>query len=291
MRVTLAPQLGVSHEIRALSTDVLEAMISVEIDDESEAPIAHLVRELIRKHSPELAAGPPQSDSPRLTADDWWLAFVWGRLDGRVEIESADLGNVLYGLDERGRVKMDQPNGDTVTVAEFCRAVSAGHYATSERTLIVTSPGEFGGGPEVVELVMWIAKEVPWVLAGLAAGRLTNRHDLAQEERRQLLATNWAQQRIESPDELRRFVETRPTWYPEALAVRLSLNDEAASRLLEALGYEPTSDGAMTLRSSLAALTRRDHWVAAELSATYDKLYGDMNAFLDPDSPKGDRAT
>lgn len=54
--------------------------------------------------------------------------------------------------------------------------------------------------------------------------------------------------------------------FPSVLAQRLAVSESAATRLLEALGYEPAEDELMEFTGSSAGLAARGPWEQGELS-------------------------
>lgn len=261
MRIVLAPHLEVDFRPRAFAAEVLEKYPSALVADDSQAIVDEVVREAIQR-TEEALHDDVELDAPPFTASSWWVATV-ERQDGNVTVHSFEPVH-FYAIEENARVRFERSLAN-LRVAELARALSEGHYPSTESTLVITRSGEFGGnGASVASLLGWLWDFAPEVLFALGVERGLSWHRARKDRRIRRLAEDWASGNIHHPRYLRRFVETKRRWFPSILADRLSLSEAAARRLLASLGYEPGADDAMELRISPEAMRSRDTWIYGE---------------------------
>lgn len=194
---------------------------------------------------------------------EWWLAHVSPTDSGSLRIQPAT-PTPGYGIDDRGRLLMDF-GFRRLTVAEYLRAVDEGYYPSRRHDVVVVPPPAAGGNGFIAQTILeWFAQNAGAVLLAYLGGRGIEHVGQAEERRIQQLAKDWAAQRIESPFQLRQWIDRRGEWFPAELAQRLSLNEPAAVALLRALGYEENQLGLMQRRSTEESLQRRNNWLLAE---------------------------
>lgn len=272
MKLVLAPHLAVQlGEPPSISRSELERYGHVEIADEDDDLIGDVVTRVVTGHSDNVVGAEPQVDAPPFTPTSWWLATV--RDDGDRVTLAFFQPRPAYGIDRAGLVHFAYPA--QLSVADFIRAIDDGHYDTSEHTLVVTRAGEFGGnGHAISSLVVWLLQEFPMILLGVGVDRALVRRDDRRREELEDLAASWAAREIHYPMSLRNFVESKHQWFTSALARRLGISESAASRLLESLGYEASTDDPELFQYSdgPAARAARTAWLDAEWQPTFVSL-------------------
>lgn len=263
MRLILAPQIDVGLERhRELAAADLGRCLTVDVPDESDELLRDEIASAIRSH-PDTIGAEPQVDAPPYGPETWWLGVI-ERSGDPVGVYSFPPMH-FFGINSEGRVVF--PFAGELRVSDFVRAIDGGHYPTLEHTVVVTRAGEFGGnGAAVPSVVSWLLQLFPAVLLGVGADRASLRHDRKKREELEVLAADWAARRLTYPRELRRFVLSREIWFPSVLAQRLAVSENAATRLLEALGFEPAEDELMEFTGSSAGLAARGSWEQGELS-------------------------
>lgn len=272
VKLILAPHLDVGANPRPpMPWDELVRYGEVEIPSDTEATIHDIVSHVISEQRPDLVGVEPQIDAPPFSAECWWLATV--RCEGDVVIvmpfEPAD----AFGIDKHGLVHFLNPK--QMPLRYLARAIAEGHYSSEKGLLVVTRAGEFGGnGFQITSLVLWLLQEFPAVLLGVGVDRLVLRHDTGKREDLEKLAADWAGRHILYPRKLKQFVESRNAWYPSVLADRLALNEAAAERLLEAVGYlaSPHDPELMEFSDSPVAQAARRCWDEVEWEPTFTSL-------------------
>jgi hypothetical protein len=225
VKFVLAPHLKVWFgEPSPLRWAELERYGSVDVPDGVDDTIGHVVKRIITDHAAIVVGTEPAVDAPPFTPDYWWLATI--RRDGEQATPTSLEPREAFGIDADGLVHFAYPR--ELTVAAMVRAIDAGHYSTTEHTLVVTRAGEFGGnGHAVSSLVVWLLQEFPVILLGVGLDRALIRRDERKRDDLEELAASWAGRHILYPRSLRLFVESKRAWYPALLARRLSIPEAA----------------------------------------------------------------
>lgn len=277
MRLILMPRLLVSWEPRVLPAALVDEAQHIELPDDSNEPLRSAIERAISDH-PWTMERDASVDAPPFGPGSWWLAWI-ERHGDTATVTSCELAQ-FYGIQPDGLVRFE-PHLYEITIADFVRALDEGHYPTSQRTLVITRSGEFGGnGAGVESLAEWLLTFAPGVLASMGIERVKRRHNEKKQTKLEELADSWTSRNILHPTYLRRFVETRRRWYPNVLAERLGLSPEAARRLLAAIGYEPGEDDVMELKTSWEALRARDTWISGETTDYYAEVHEDIEDYL-----------
>lgn len=287
MKLVLAPHLKVWFgEPSPLRWAELERYGSVDVPDGVDDTIGHVVKRIITDHAAVVVGAEPAVDAPPFTPDYWWLATI--RRDGDQVTTTSLEPREAFGIDDDGLVHFAYPR--ELTVAAMVRAIDAGHYSTTEHTLVVTRAGEFGGnGHAVSSLVVWLLQEFPVILLGVGVDRALIRRDERKRDDLEELAASWAGRHILYPRSLRLFVESKRAWYPALLARRLSISEAAARRLLEAVGYRPSPHDHDLLEYSEEpdAKADRQMWSDAEWQPTFASI----DELLESDSSRPELPT
>jgi len=273
VKLILAPHLAASlgDAARIMPQAKLERYGTAEIADGSTETVEAVVKRVIGEHRDNVVGAAPHVDAPPFTEDYWWLATV-SRTGDAAQVRSFPPARA-YGVDAQGFVRFEYPRD--LRVADLARAIDDDNYSTSDHVLVITRAGEFGGnGHPVTSLVIWLLQEFPTILLGAGVDRLLLRHDGGKQEQLRKLAAGWAGRHIEYPHSLRKYVETRPAWYPDKLGQRLEVSSAAARRLLETLGYEtsPHDQDLMEQSESARARASRSAWIDAESALTFVSL-------------------
>lgn len=272
MKIIHAPHLAVHlGEPQPISRSELERYGHVEIADDDDRLIGDIVTQLVAAQANIVIGAEPEVEAPPFTPTSWWLATV--RINHDLVIPASFQPRPAYGIDRAGLVHFAYPS--QLPVADFIRAVDDGHYDTSEHTLVVTRAGEFGGnGHAISSLVLWLLQEFPMILLGVGVDRALVRRDDRRREELEDLAASWAAREIHYPMSLRNFVESKHQWFTSALAIRLGISEGAASRLLESLGYEASTDDPELFQYSdgPGARAARTAWSDAEWQPTFVSL-------------------
>lgn len=277
MKIVLAPQVTARLDgPRPFSREVLERYPSIEVPDTSDRLLIDVISDTIRANADIVVGAESQIDAPPYSTDWWWLAVITQEGDPS-DVMSFGPG-FFYGVDTDGRVHFLFRS--EIRVADYIRALEAGHYPTTQHTLLVTRGGEFGGnGAMVASLLVWLLQGFPWILMGYGIDKASLRHDQKKQDDLEKLAIDWAARRIKHPAHLRMFVTTRQRWFATALAERLALSEAAAARLLTALGYEPGEGDVMEYHETAQGLAARQAWQEAERRedglASLDELFDD----------------
>lgn len=199
----------------------------------------------------------------RSTPHPWWLATVQRSSSGGAQVLPLAPAPG-YGVTVNGRLVMDMGYRH-LTVAELVRALDEGSYGDTDTQLALVPPPEVGGNGFIGQtLVEWFIDNSPEVLFGYLAAKAGDLVLSTQDRKLQRLAADWAAQRIDSPFQLRTWIEKKGEWFPDVLARRLSLSTVAAEELLRQLGYEKNQKGLMLRRNTPENLWRRQAWLNAE---------------------------
>lgn len=286
MKIVLAPQLDVSvAPSPPIAWEELVRHGVLDVPTDTEDSVHDVVHRLISEDRPDLVGAEPQVDAPPFSADLWWLATV--RRKGEMAVVVPFPLGDGFGIDKQGRVHFAYPG--ELPVRDLASALSEGHYEGDQDYLVVTRAGEFGGnGFQIESLVLWLLQEFPLILLGVGVDRIMLRHDSKQRKDLEALAADWARRHILYPVTLKRFVESRQAWYPSVLAERLGLSEDAARRLLDAVGYEPSRHDyeLFEFSHSPAAQASRQRWEDAQWEATFTSLEDLLGADQQrPDDP------
>ena len=287
MKFVLAPQLEVrSGERPPMLWSELQRYGAVEVADDAEDVVGDLVQRIISDHAATVVGAEPEVDAPTFTPEYWWLATA--QTNGELVTTTSLEPREAFGIDADGLVRFAYPR--ELSVAAIVRAIEEGHYSTNERTLVVTRAGEFGGnGHGVSSLVLWLLQEFPVILTGVGVDRALIRRDARKREDLEDLAASWAGRHILYPMSLRLFVESKSAWYPAVLAKRLGLSEEAAHRLLDAIGYRsaPHDQDLMEYSEELDAEAARQMWLEAQWQPTFTSI----DELLESDSTRPELPT
>lgn len=177
----------------------------------------------------------------------------------------------IYGVREDGTLVIDDHSLAVITVGDLVRAASDGYRSGDWRRLLVVPPEGLGGGDFSVPDLLRFLDDIG-VIAVSAAGIWRGGRWGAQQVRRMTdrdlrqAADSWRRGRIEAPEQIRAWIDSRPEWAADHVATRLSLPVISAEELLRRLGLrlDPRS-GTWTQGSSRSAVQDRRRWIAREI--------------------------
>ena len=265
--------LGPSIDSSFLTFSEYDGLPSFTLDDGSGDRLSDALESGLREASPDGLVQP----------NDWWLGHPVPTESGVIEVVVREPAPA-YGVLDDGRLLMDEGFGE-VTVAQFVRALDEGYYDSARHEVTLVPPPEVGGNGFLDgTIVEWLVRHAPDVIFAYVGTRVADTSLALKSRRLEQLAAAWAAQRIDSPYQLRMWIDRKGEWFPQSLGDRLSLPAEAAERLLTALGYEKNENGLMLRRSTPRALELRDTWMLGEhgdFLGQFDEEEGWENAFTD----------
>lgn len=253
---------------RNLSADRDTVGIRIETIARVNQPIQSAIREAIRTTETELSSTVTQA-----AAKQEFYFETLQSIDDSGTIFSEPL---TYDLEYDGSIRMssvyERESISTQTVNEL---IECGYVIAQERSFVFRiseGRGGDGGSWDIVNdllrqgidlgfsdargiLVGWFVSK-SW---GKIRGSVTDR-------RARTVAKDWANRKIESPHQLRKWIDLKSEWEPKEIDKRLfrGKNLFASKHLLKALGFTRSSRATYTVGVSKKARRRRQKWLDAE---------------------------
>jgi hypothetical protein len=180
--------------------------------------------------------------------------------------------NRWFGIDEDGRLVVDDETLSRLRIGDLKRAGEAGRLDGAWDDIVLVPPEGLGAGPEIlVELLGFLRDVGVDVVAGttvMGAGRALGRASRAMRDRSaRKVAKGWSKRGITRPYTLRSWIDSQAQWKADEVAERLGLFQKSATELLEALGYEfHEGRRVWILGTTKKARARRRRWEHRESS-------------------------
>lgn len=209
-------------------------------------------------------------DDPRL-AGEYFVSFLALSQHAAIDLGSPDWIEPLYGVRTDGSLFIEGRSLSSITLGDVHRGIQAGYMPGSIDRVVIKYPQGLGGGLlETTDQLIQFLDNLGVLVTTAAGGNWvwTRRHGPKRhwnDRQARRTARAWREGKIQTPFDLRQWIDLKGQWEASEVATRLSIPNSTADALLEALGYEyDRRSGKWTMSTSAAARDKRNHWLDGE---------------------------